>query len=51
MIFRLLFLLAAFGAGYLYGKNQATIKTVIANKDRIEGAGEIISGFDKVFAR
>lgn len=46
---RLLLILAAFGAGYLYGKNQATIKTVLANQDRIEGASDVATGLGKIF--
>lgn len=45
----LLFVLIAFGAGYALGKYQATLKTLYENKDKIEGAGEIIGGFQKVF--
>lgn len=41
-------LVAAVG-GYYFGKNESTIKAVVANQDKIQGASEVYSGLQKVF--
>lgn len=46
---RWLFVGLAAYLGYLYGKNEATLKTVVSNQDRIEGASDILTGVKKVF--
>jgi len=49
MMRTLLFAAVAAYLGYIYGKKEATIKAVVENKDRIEGAGEVLTGLQKVF--